>query len=114
MTGRYERSDMNPRYVLYFGAALIVAVAVISVGLWWMFQKLEEQQARREKQPVSAGQPPPVPAPRLQIDPQAELQEMLRSQNEILSTYGWVDRAGGVARIPIDRAMELFLERQGK
>jgi hypothetical protein len=25
--------------------------------------------------------------------------------------YGWVDKEGGVTRIPIDRAMELMLQR---
>jgi hypothetical protein len=26
-------------------------------------------------------------------------------------TYGWIDRNGGVVRLPIDRAMDLVLER---
>jgi len=29
----------------------------------------------------------------------------------VLSTYGWTDKNAGVVRIPIDRAMELQLER---
>ena len=28
-----------------------------------------------------------------------------------LNSYGWVDRTSGIARIPIDRAMQLVLER---
>ena len=32
-------------------------------------------------------------------------------KNSILSTYGWTDKKAGVVRIPIDRAMELQLER---
>jgi hypothetical protein len=30
---------------------------------------------------------------------------------ELLSTYGWVDRPAGVVRIPIDRAIDITLER---
>ena len=37
---------------------------------------------------------------------------MLRQgEAEKLSSYGWVDKDGGVARIPIDRAMEVMLQR---
>ena len=36
----------------------------------------------------------------------------LREQDAAaLTTYGWVDKKAGVVRIPIDRAMELQLER---
>jgi hypothetical protein len=30
-----------------------------------------------------------------------------------LGSYGWVDRDAGVVHIPIERAMELYLERRG-
>ena len=34
-----------------------------------------------------------------------------RAKREKLTSYGWVDKEGGVARIPIDRAMDVMLER---
>jgi hypothetical protein len=40
-----------------------------------------------------------------------ELKEYRDSQRDILNSYGWVDRAGGVVRIPVDRAIELVLAR---
>ena len=40
----------------------------------------------------------------------AEKLKTLREEaNKALTTYGWVDKAKGVARIPIDRAMKLTL-----
>ena len=36
------------------------------------------------------------------------------SQQSLLTSYGWTDRQKGVARIPIERAMELLEEREGK
>jgi len=30
-----------------------------------------------------------------------------------LSTYGWVDKANGVVRIPVERARELWLKEKG-
>ena len=39
------------------------------------------------------------------------MQEMSTEQNAILNNYGWVDKEAGVIRIPIERAIELTLER---
>lgn len=54
---------------------------------------------------------PLPPGLRLQITPEADLQALRAREDARLSTYGWVDRSGQVARIPIDRAMALTAER---
>lgn len=36
-----------------------------------------------------------------------EIRSLRADQLERLNSYGWVDQAGGIAHIPIDRAMEL-------
>ena len=51
------------------------------------------------------------PQPRLQRVPGVDLEQMRTIEDSILSSYGWVDEEAGVTRIPIDRAMELTLER---
>jgi hypothetical protein len=45
--------------------------------------------------------------PRLQVDPPAQKLTLDSSESETLSSYGWVDPSVKVARIPIDRAIEL-------
>jgi hypothetical protein len=110
----HERTDMDPKYVAYFAVVLIVAGLLIHFGLWWMFRQLEREQAQRQRQPVVIQVPNQPPQPRLQINPQGDLEELRRQEAEILSTYQWIDRDKGVVRIPINRAMELFIERQKK
>jgi hypothetical protein len=39
------------------------------------------------------------------------MDEMRVQDKDALTTYGWVDQPGGVARIPIDRAMSIVLEK---
>lgn len=39
-----------------------------------------------------------------------ELNELRRQEAERLGSYGWVDKAKGEVRIPIDRAMMLLVE----
>jgi hypothetical protein len=36
---------------------------------------------------------------------------MRAEESRILDDYRWVDKEAGVARIPIDRAMKMILER---
>jgi hypothetical protein len=36
---------------------------------------------------------------------------MLEQVMQHLSTYGWVDRQNGTARIPIERAMDIIAEQ---
>jgi hypothetical protein len=111
--GGHEKTDLNPKYVLYFALALVVAGVVIYGALRWMFYRFEQEQARQDR-PVPVNVSPAVPEPRLQINPQGDLEALRRQENEVLSTYGWIDPDQGIARIPIDRAMQLFIERQKK
>jgi hypothetical protein len=50
-------------------------------------------------------------APLLEIDERTELRKYLMDQENQLNSYGWVDEKAGVARIPIERAMELTVGR---
>jgi cytochrome c oxidase cbb3-type subunit III len=40
-----------------------------------------------------------------------ELQELRTAEDAVLHSYGWVDRAAGIVRMPIDRAMAVLAER---
>jgi hypothetical protein len=105
---------MDPRYVFYFAIALLIGGIAVHAGIWWMFRYFEQQQAQRDARPRLVDVATPSPEPQLQITPQADLEELQRRENEILRTYGWVDRDGGTARIPIERAMQILVERQKK
>jgi hypothetical protein len=43
--------------------------------------------------------------------PHEDLQAYLKAQRGQLDRYEWIDRRDGIARIPIDRALVLLLER---
>jgi hypothetical protein len=52
-----------------------------------------------------------VPGPRLQANPSREMQDYRRDEDGRLQEYGVADAQNGTARIPIDRAMDLALQR---
>lgn len=51
------------------------------------------------------------PEPRLQTAPAADLAAYLSKERKLLGTYGWVDRAHGIAHIPIEEAMRRLAEQ---
>jgi len=112
MTG-HEKRDISFSIVLRAVIALVVIGAVIDVGVWWLYRYLRTADMQRDVSPTLVGAAPPSPPePRLQIDPQQDLQKYLRGQQEILQSYGWQSRDEGRVRIPIDRAMQLVVERE--
>jgi hypothetical protein len=46
------------------------------------------------------------PGPRLETNPQAELQRFRAEEEKRLNTYGWIDKQKGIVRIPINEAMK--------
>jgi hypothetical protein len=107
----HELSDAEARPLAYAGLVLAVILILIGIsmaGTFYFFAK--EQKLGPPATPFENARSLP-PLPRLQVDPKMELKEYRDSQREILNSYGWVDRAGGVVRIPVDRAMELVLAR---
>ena len=45
------------------------------------------------------------------MNPREDLQRILAKQQQKLETYGWEDRQAGTVRIPIERAMDLLLQK---
>jgi hypothetical protein len=45
------------------------------------------------------------------VKPGASLAELRAAEDADLNSYGWIDRKAGKVRIPIDRAMQLLLDR---
>jgi hypothetical protein len=60
---------------------------------------------------MAAGLTRPAPTPSLQTQPFKDIYMLREDEANKLKSYGWVDQDGGVARIPVDRAMELMLQR---
>jgi hypothetical protein len=110
---RHETYDANVRYVTYFAIAMVVAVVAGLLVSWGVLRYLSSHQSLGPPaSPLAKGRElPPPGAPRLQAHPRQDLDQYLSQQNEILNSYGIVDRKNGIVRIPIDRAMSLLLKQ---
>ena len=110
----HEGSDVSISAIVKFGVGLAIVAVIILVAMWGLLRSFETG-AKKQDRPV----PPMVAAslrrtprePRLEPDPLAPRIAAQAREDAILKSYGWADRGAGIARIPIDRAMELLVER---
>ncbi len=130
-SGQVESSALSPKPILAFLGVLFIATAFVFFvvkGLDVGFKKLDEMgrglpvtEVKSDKRAL-----PPSPEPLLQGAPGRDstvtkdvptdlpLEEMEKVRNEWndkLTSYGWVDKQGGIARVPIDRAKRMIAEK---
>lgn len=103
--------QVNVRLVAMFGVGLVV---LIVVSMWLMFSMLNWLgYASPRIQPVTVERDEQVTRPRVQLNPNqpVALKDYMKEQHELLNSYGWVNEQQDLGRIPIDRAMQLVVER---
>jgi hypothetical protein len=110
----HEESDVDFRGILVFGAGLAVTCLAVSLVVWVLFQYFEAREARQgaPEFPLATTEEHRLPPePRLQTDPRDDLQALRDAEEQMLTSYGWVDRGAGIVRIPIEEAMKLTVQR---
>jgi hypothetical protein len=110
----HERSDADVNGVFVFGLGLMIAGALILFLVWLLFGYFVSREAGSGARdfPLAAEQQNRLPPePRLQTNPRQDLIDLRASEDAVLGTYGWVDKASGVVRIPIGEAMRLTVQR---
>lgn len=122
----HEESDVNIRAVLLFALGLAVVTATAAVLMYGLFHVFERQAAASDRvqsplavpatnMPRTTTASPSfgaAPQPRLLTNEPGYLQRQRRTESEQLHGYGWIDQQAGVARIPIDEAKKLIVERK--
>ena len=118
---QYEHTDIDPaigyKFALWLTVAMVLSFAIV-YGAFWFFERQERTAAATAQQfplasPAEGGARAerPHPTPALQTQPFMDVYTLRQGEAEKLGAYGWVDKDGGVTRIPIDRAMDMIIQR---
>jgi len=109
----HETDTGDVRAIGLTGLALAMGIAITLLIVYGIFQylRLHPIVIAPASPLAETGRQQFPPQPRIEEDPAMELKELHSHEDSILSTYGWADRQLGRVRIPIDRAMELQMER---
>jgi hypothetical protein len=123
--GSYERQDLKASSILYFLFGLGVATLLCIFALRGIYALLEHREKAlqpsvsplitnvpADTRHVVGGYPQSVfPDPKLEEDERGQLDEIRINEEKTLYSYGWVDEKVGTVHIPIERAMELLVQR---
>jgi len=113
---KYEHTDIDAnvgyQFALWLFVSMIVSLGIV-YGTFFFFEGREKAAHETAQQyPLAASVPhKEPPAPNLQKQPFKDVYMLRQGESEKLTSYGWVDKDGGVTRIPVDRAMEIMLQR---
>ena len=100
----FEQSDADPLLIAALAAGIWVFLAASPLLLRAIYpSSVQIGQIER-------GLPSPRP-PILETKPKLTLQAQRSREDAELESYGWANRNTGIARIPIERAMQLLAER---
>lgn len=103
----HETKEANIKVILYAALGLVVGTTAIFVLVWGLFYYLEV----RDKANLVQVPAIPPPAPRLQVNPRVDINQLRAREDHILNSYAWVDQQRGLVRIPIDKAIDIVAGR---
>ena len=102
----HEESDVSPWAVGKFAIGLALVCVISLALLFGFFRYLLSEEGGKAPEIVKS---PPNPV--LETEPPVELKAFRAAEEHELNTYGWVDQQTGIVRIPIERAMDILLQR---
>lgn len=101
-------SEIDVRRILEI-AAWLAAITVGAVIIGYFFYRGLGRWADRQDPAASplseASRAIEPPEPRLQLQPEGDLQALRRVERERLSSWGWVDKNAGIAHMPVEEAI---------
>lgn len=106
----YEVRDADLRALLKFGFWLAVLLAVTLVSMRFVFGYLDKLTPLGPKASPFANSREIPSEPLLQANPHEDLVSFCAEQRQQVDSYAWLNKAGGIVQIPIDRAMDLALQ----
>ena len=111
----YETTDAKAKPLILFVIGLILLTLACMLVTKWILAGLEGARKMDDVSLHPLAEPVQVPpAPRLQDKPAEDIREHRAIEAELIDSYQWIDREHGVVRIPVERAMELLVEREAK
>ena len=109
----YQDRDIHIPIVM---GIIVISLVVTALTFWWMKElfdaydsRFKEAEAKRVS-PLLAGRELPTEG-LLQVDEAADLEAHVEEMDAKVNAYAWIDAEAGVVQIPVERAMELLLER---
>ena len=127
-TVTFEPRDINVatvvKQLIYLGVTIVISLLICVPILKVLTNVAEESDTpmapvRAQMSQSERAEKALPPEPRLQgvpghvSDPQQDLRDKIAADTEANESIGWVDKAKGIAKIPVKDAMKIIAEKAG-
>jgi len=99
----HEQSEVSVRLIVVSLAFLAVATLVILLLVVGIFRYFYDVDKTGETQKAVI-----PPEPRIEVAPYEQYQKLREQEDHIQTTYAYVDKDGGVVRVPISKAIDML------
>jgi hypothetical protein len=90
----FDTSEPKGAFIAIFGIGVIITLVATFLGLQFYFDQAKEEEVYN-----------------LQLAPESQqLRDLHSKEDTQLYSYGYIDRAKGAVRLPVDRAMDLVIK----
>ena len=108
----HEQRDANVKLITWFAVGLVVCAIIIHLVTGWLYKVFKDDYPSPDAPSrIALDAKPIAPAPQLQTNAQVDLAKYEDEENKKLNSYGWLDKRAGVIHVPIERAIDLLVQR---
>ena len=106
-----HQTDVDVARIFFLGLGLVGIVLVVAVLTHFSLGRVSRstEPGAQRRSPLAREALPPEP--RLQTSPAGDMEALRARDRAMLETYGWVDRAHGIVRVPIEEAKKMVLKQ---
>ena len=97
---RHEPTDVGGRFIWIGVVLLLASVLILALLVLWLYPGATTDRTMRLPLPN-------YPNPQLQPSPREDMAKFYEGEMRWLNGTGWIDKAHGIAHIPISDAMRL-------
>jgi len=112
---KYEHTDIDVsvgyKFGLWLTISMLISIGIVTGAFYFFEGQGKAANVAAQKYPLAVGQHREPPTPNLQTQPFKDIYMLRQGEAEKLGSYGWIDKEGGITRLPIDRAMDVMLEK---
>ncbi|RPI26748.1 MAG: hypothetical protein EHM61_10780 [Acidobacteria bacterium] len=103
----YETTDANSKILAYAFAGLAGLLIFVFVAMWLLFVFFDWRSTEPQSKSQWTNSDYRPPEPRLQASPYKDLKQEQARERQLMQSYGWVNKASGIVRIPVGQAMDI-------
>lgn len=109
MPSLHQETDANAKAITIIAFTSLATLTALLCGLYGLFSAITGHIKPTEKAPHSliAERQGPKP-PLLESNPWLAKKKRIENERKMLESYEWFDRERGIARIPIEQAIEIL------